>query len=82
MSSPEEAFGQVLKRFRAEKGLSQQQLALESNLDRTFISLMERGLRQPSLTTILQLSVVLGIAPSKLIAEVERQLAFKPGDAQ
>jgi transcriptional regulator with XRE-family HTH domain len=39
-------------------------------LDRTFISLLERGLRQPSLTTILQLAGPLGVAPEDLVAEV------------
>ncbi|MCU7907156.1 MAG: helix-turn-helix domain-containing protein [Candidatus Thiodiazotropha sp. (ex Epidulcina cf. delphinae)] len=53
---PEEAFGDVLRELRNKKNISQETLALESELDRTFISLMERGLRQPSLTTILLLA--------------------------
>ena len=41
------AFGAILRRNREEKGMSQEQLALDCGLDRTFISLLERGLRQP-----------------------------------
>jgi transcriptional regulator with XRE-family HTH domain len=67
---PEQAFGIVLRDLRQARSLSQEALALESELDRTFISLLERGLRQPSLTTILQLAGPLGVAPEDLVAEV------------
>jgi len=71
---PEIAFGQVLSTFRKERGFSQENLAHEASLDRTFISLLERGLRQPSLSTIIQLSTALKVKPSTLIAEVEKLL--------
>ena len=71
---PEIAFGQVLAKYRKEKGLSQENLAHEASLDRTFISLLERGLRQPSLSTILRVSSALNVKPSTLIAEVETLL--------
>jgi len=64
---PEEAFGHVLKAARSDQGLSQEQLAFKSNLDRTFISMLERGLRQPSLTSILCISASLGIPADELI---------------
>ncbi|MCF7997106.1 MAG: helix-turn-helix domain-containing protein [Chromatiaceae bacterium] len=67
---PEQAFGIVLRDLRRTRSLSQEALALECELDRTFISLMERGLRQPSLTTILQLSGPLGITPDELVGLV------------
>ncbi|MGH8652994.1 MAG: helix-turn-helix domain-containing protein [Gammaproteobacteria bacterium] len=67
----EAAFGSALRELRHQAGYSQEGLALESSLDRTYISLLERGLRQPSLTTIFVLADVLGIAPSKMIAKVE-----------
>lgn len=55
--------------------MSQETLALESQLDRTFISLLERGLRQPSLTTILQLAKPLGVSPEHLMASVMQILS-------
>jgi len=63
----DKAFGQVLKKLRNKKGISQEKLALNSDLDRTYISLLERGLRQPTLSTILQISFVLDISADKLI---------------
>ncbi len=71
---PEVAFGQILKRYRKKAGLSQEKLAAESELDRTYISLLERGLRQPSLTTILLLSEPLQISPCELVASVSEIL--------
>jgi transcriptional regulator with XRE-family HTH domain len=70
----ENAFGQVLRHLRKEKRLSQEELAHRSNLDRTYISLLERGLRQPSLSSIFQLSNSLGISPSEIVSEVEIKL--------
>jgi len=65
--TPAEAFGHVLKTSRKKIGLSQEQLALQSNLDRTFISLLERGKRQPSLTSILEVSENLNVSANELI---------------
>lgn len=68
---PEIAFGKVLQDCRRAKGLSQERLAAESRLDRTFISLLERGQRQPSLSTLLRLAAALGVSASELVRKVE-----------
>jgi len=73
----QDAFGQVLKDLRTERGLSQQQLALDSELDRTYISLLERGLRQPTLSTIFQLAEVLKSSPSDIVVRVEKVMRRK-----
>ncbi|MFC2082322.1 helix-turn-helix domain-containing protein [Bacteroidota bacterium] len=57
-----------------QKGYSHKSLAFECELDRTFISTLERGLRQPSLVTIVKISTVFEIKPSKLLREVEKIL--------
>lgn len=75
MKKSEEIFGKVLKRIRAEKGFSQEKLALEADLDRTFISLLERGLRQPSLNTLLQISKALDTKANEIVAQVEIELS-------
>lgn len=75
----EKAFGEVLRNLRKKKELSQEKLALESNLDRTFISLLERGLRNPSLSTILQISEALDIEPGNLISLVQTSLPKQKG---
>lgn len=58
--------------MRLKKGFSQERLALECELDRTFISMLERGLRQPSLTTLVKIANTLQIKPSKLLLETEK----------
>jgi transcriptional regulator with XRE-family HTH domain len=71
-SSPHAAFGQVLRKHRLAVGWSQEQLGLESGVQRNFISLIEIGQNQPTITTIFKLADALDIKASKLIAEVER----------
>lgn len=66
----QKAFGRELRRLRMSRGISQEKLALECGLDRTFISLLERGQRQPSLTTVFVLAEALDIAPSQMVKNI------------
>lgn len=66
-----QAFGKVLREIRLEAGLTQEQLGLEAGVRRTFVSLLELGEQQPTLTTIIKLAEALGTTPSELIARVE-----------
>lgn len=66
-----EVFPIVLKRIRSERKVSQEKLAELSGLDRTYISLLERGLRQPTLGTIFKISKSLEILPSEMIKQIE-----------
>lgn len=74
MQDIETAFGKVLRRIRKEQNLSQEKLAFMSGLDRTYISLLERGKRNASLATLFALGVPLKIKPSILIEETEKLL--------
>lgn len=67
----ERIFGEVLKELRKQQKISQEKLAELCELDRTYISLLERGLRQPSLTTIFKISGALQLQPSLLIQKVQ-----------
>ena len=67
-------FGSILQELRLEKNLSQSELAKLSQIDRTFISLLERGIRQPSLTTIFHLASAFKIQPSEFISKVENRV--------
>ena len=58
------AFGQSVRALRLKKGLSQRKLAERSGLDVTYVSGVERGLRNPSLKSIERLSVGLGCSMS------------------
>lgn len=71
---PANAFGLALRHFRTRQKISQERLSQESGLDRSYISLLERGIRQPSLTTLLQLAGVLDVSASELILKVEELL--------
>lgn len=71
----EQVFGLILKKNRIDMRLSQEELAHRANLDRTYISLLERGQRKPTLNTIFVLATSLDIKPSDLIKEVELFMA-------
>ncbi|MEW4210697.1 helix-turn-helix transcriptional regulator [Priestia megaterium] len=73
----ESVFGEVLQEMRKKRKMSQEKLALQSNLDRTYISMLERGARKPTITTVFKLAQVLGIKPSQLIEKVEEILFEK-----
>ena len=61
------AFGKVLRRLRRQRGLTQEQLGLEADLRRTYVSVLELGRQQPSLTSILKLATALGERPGTLV---------------
>jgi transcriptional regulator with XRE-family HTH domain len=73
--SPEEAFGRVLAELRKKANLSQEEFGARSGYHRTYISQPERGEKSPSLRTIFNLAGTLGLAPTQIIAKIERNLA-------
>jgi transcriptional regulator with XRE-family HTH domain len=75
----EEAFGEVIRESRKAKQISQEKLADISKLDRSFISLLECGHKQPSLVTIFQLAKALNLSASKIMSLVEEKITRKTG---
>ncbi len=67
-------FGKILRELRLEKGLSQEQLGFEADLRRTYVSILELGQQQPSLTTIFKLAQALNIKASHLLELVESRI--------
>ena len=63
------AFGLVLRDLRQRAGLSQEALADAAEVDRTYVSLLERGLRQPTLETLFSLSRALNVSPSTMVSK-------------
>lgn len=63
------AFGRVLREYRLILDLSQEELAERADLDRTYPSLLERGLRSPSLEMLFRIAEALGIDPAELVAK-------------
>jgi transcriptional regulator with XRE-family HTH domain len=69
----ETVFGRILKESRKRAGLSQEALALECKIDRTYISLLERGKRQPTLNMLFKISKVLNVPAHKMVEQIEEQ---------
>jgi transcriptional regulator with XRE-family HTH domain len=71
---PALAFGKVLRRIRQQREMTQEGLGLDADVQRNFVSLIERGRNQPTITTIFKLAKALGYKPSELLALVEREM--------
>jgi len=69
------AFGVVLRKLRKTAGLTQEELAFEAGLRRTYVSILELGQQQPSLTTVLKLATALRRPAAEVVDLVETQLA-------
>lgn len=66
------AFGEHLRDLRQERGWpSQEAFAHHVGLDRTYISGLERGRRNPTLDIIVKLALALGVKPAELLATIE-----------
>jgi transcriptional regulator with XRE-family HTH domain len=65
-------FGIALRNLRKKTGKTQETLAFDARLDRTYISLLELGQRSPSLDTLFSLCDGLEISLVELAAEIER----------
>jgi len=58
-----------VKTLRLEAGLSQEKLALEADIDRTYASQIERAIGNPSLKVICKLAEVLNVSPLELLGK-------------
>jgi transcriptional regulator with XRE-family HTH domain len=74
------AFGLTIREIRSRRGVSQENLALRCGLDRTYVSGIERGIRNPSLTNILKIAAALDVRPSELFAEMAATQGSAPSD--
>lgn len=69
-----EAFGRVLRELRKEAGLTQEALGFEAGMQRNFISLMELGQKQPTITSIIRLAKALDRPAAEIVAKVEVEM--------
>jgi transcriptional regulator with XRE-family HTH domain len=67
-------FGQVIRNLRRQQRMSQEILAERAEMDVTYPSLLERGLRTPTLITIFMLAKGLNIDPVKLVELVREKM--------
>jgi transcriptional regulator with XRE-family HTH domain len=71
---PEKAFGRVLRELRRDRGISQEELGFESGYHRTYVGLLERGQKSPSLRAVFRLAAALRVKPSQMVEQVEMSL--------
>lgn len=64
-------FGKCLQNARVNRGLSQEQLAEIIDVDRTYISFLERGKRNPSLKLLHSLCMALDLSLAEFFQEIE-----------
>ena len=69
--------GQVLQRFREQKGQSQELVSGLAGIGRTHLSAIERGERKPTLETLFKIADALEVKPSILMAAIEEELEKK-----
>jgi transcriptional regulator with XRE-family HTH domain len=74
MKNHNKAFGKAIRSIRKEHGHTQETLAFESGLDRTYVSLLELGSRSPTLDTIMALCSALNVSLSQLALKVEAEI--------
>lgn len=73
-SWPNTIFGNQLRQLRKAANITQEELAFRAGLARTYISLLERGIKSPSLTIFLRLCVALQQKPEEVVAQIYQRL--------
>ena len=73
-----EAFGDVLRELRYERGDSQETVAWRVDLNRPYLSELENGKKVPSLTTIFRLAEALSTEPENLVARAKEKKRKHP----
>ena len=67
----EKVVGVNVRRFRRERGLTQEQLALSADIDLRYLGGIERGEHNPTVSLLGRLAIVLGVHPSSLFIETQ-----------
>lgn len=66
--------GKVIQEFREKKGCSQEVLSSFAGIGRTHLSMIERGMRKPTLDTLFKISHALKVDPSEIVKAIEIQI--------
>ena len=66
--------GEVIANYRKRKGLSQEVLSGLSDIGRTHLSAIERGMRKPTLETLYKISIALNVKMSDIVKEIEKRI--------
>ena len=63
--------GRNVRSYRELKGISQETLAFDADLHRTYVSGVERGVRNPTVQIVAKLTAALGVEPCKLLEFID-----------
>jgi len=66
--------GEVIAKFRNEKGVTQEVLSGLSDIGRTHLSAIERGERKPTLETLYRISLALNVKMSSIVLTIEEEI--------
>jgi transcriptional regulator with XRE-family HTH domain len=73
----EKAVGAELKAAREKRQISQEQLGFDAGIHRTYVSLIERGLKSPTLNVLFRLCRALDVPPGDFVRNVELRMSTK-----
>lgn len=66
--------GQVIKKYRLERNLTQEYIVKKTNISKAFISDIERGVKLPSLKTLMKIACALDMNAYEIVKEIELSL--------
>jgi transcriptional regulator with XRE-family HTH domain len=81
MTASDQTLPTVIKRLRAERGITQEEMAFRADVTIATLSRVERGVTNPAWPTLVKIAEALGIAPVELIAAAEAARAAKARQA-
>lgn len=81
-SWPNTVFGTLLKQLRKDSGITQEELAFRVGLARNYISLLERGVKSPTLTVFLRLCIALKRLPEDVMAEIYKRIVREEAEGR
>lgn len=63
--------GLNVRKYRKQRGMTQEELGLDTEMERSYVSDLERGTRNPSVRAVDRLAKTLGVAPHVLLMPIE-----------
>lgn len=63
--------GLNVRKYRKQRGMTQEELGLDTEMERSYVSDLERGTRNPSVRAVERLAKALGVAPHILLMPIE-----------
>jgi transcriptional regulator with XRE-family HTH domain len=64
--------GLNVRKYRKQRGMTQEELGLDTEMERSYVSDLERGTRNPSVRAVDRLAKALGVAPHVLLMPIEK----------